>query len=204
MHDEWVADFARTGGVSRLIRTRWTGKQRPSDTYRWPNDLPLRASDDALHVNWGWLTTTAADGEVLYRSSWANSLPIHATTVVAVVAAGRSCWKIENENNNTLKTKGYRFEHNYGHGKQHLAAELASLILLAFLLHTVLERQDPRYPAVRHHHLPSRPTVFEHLRVLGQYLPFASWDHLWDLMFEALQPAEPPPLPQATARRRQY
>ena len=57
--------------------------------------------------------------------------PVTAENVVALVAAGRSRWKIENENNNTLKTKGYHFEHNYGHGKQHLSAVLASLILLA-------------------------------------------------------------------------
>ena len=185
-----------------MTRTRWTGKQRLTDTYRWLNDLPLRDSDDALKVGWCELTTTHADGQVLYRNAWASSRPIDATTVVAVVAAGRSRWKIENENNNTLKTKGYHFEHNYGHGKKHLAAVLASLILLALLLHTVLELQDPHYQAVRHH-LPSRRTFFEHLRALAQYLPFTSWDHLWDFMLEALQPAQPPPARQAAARRRQ-
>ncbi len=29
-------------------------------------------------------------------------------------------WKVENENNNTLKTKGYHLEHNFGHGQKHL------------------------------------------------------------------------------------
>jgi hypothetical protein len=57
---------------------------------------------------------------------------VTAENVVALVAAGRSRWKIENENNNTLKTKGYHFEHNYGHGQQHLSAVLATLILLAY------------------------------------------------------------------------
>ena len=70
---------------------------------------------------------------------------VDRANVVALVVAGRSRWKIENENNNTLKTKGYNFEHNYGHGKQHLAALLASLILLAFLAHTVLDLLDQRY-----------------------------------------------------------
>ena len=198
---EWVADFSRTGGVSTLTRTRWTGKQRLNDTYRWLNDLPLRDSDDALKVGWCELTTTDAGGQVLYRNAWASSQPIDAANVVAVVAAGRSRWKIENENNNTLKTKGFHFEHNYGHGNQHLAAVLTSLIL-AFLLHTALERRDPRYQAVRHH-LPSRRTIFEHLRALAQYLPFASWDHLSDFMLEALQSAQPPPARQTKARRRQ-
>ena len=119
-----------------------------------------------------------------------------------MVAAGRSRWKIENENNNTLKTQGYRFEHNYGHGKQHLAAVLASLTLLAFLAHTVLDRLDQRYQAVRRH-LPSRRTFFEHLRALAQYLPFDSWDHLFNFMLEALEPAQPPPARRSGTRRRQ-
>lgn len=46
----------------------------------------------------------------------------------------RSRWKIENETFNTLKNQGYHFEHNYGHGQQHLATVLALLMLLAFLV----------------------------------------------------------------------
>jgi hypothetical protein len=60
------------------------------------------------------------------------------SNVQATVKAGRCRWKIENENNNTLKTKGYRFEHNFGHGKQYLASVLATARLLAYLFHTVL------------------------------------------------------------------
>jgi len=196
---EWVADFERTGEVPTLVRSRWTGTQRLTDTYRWLNDLPLRDGNNALQVGWCELITTDAAGNVLYRNAWASSQPIDADTVVALVAAGRSRWKIENENNNTLKTKGYCFEHNYGHGKQHLAAVLASLILLAFLAHTVLERCDRDYRAVRAH-LPSRRTFFEHLRALAQYWPFDSWEQLFDFMREALEPAQPPPTRRAVAQ----
>ena len=94
------------------------------------------------------------------------------------------------ENNNTLKTKGYHFEHNYGHGKQHLASLLATLILLAFLIHTVLDCLDSPYRAVRAQ-LPSRQTFFEHLRTLLQYIPFESWDHLFAFMLDGLKPKTP-------------
>jgi hypothetical protein len=47
-----------------------------------------------------------------------------------VVASGRARWKIENGNNNTLKTKGYRFEHNLGHGQQLLSSWLTTLDLM--------------------------------------------------------------------------
>ena len=102
---EWLADFERQGPLPTLVTTRWTGTQRPTDTYRYFQHLPLRDSDDALYVDWCELTTTDAAGRVLYRNSWATSHTVTADTVVAVVAAGRSRWKIENENNNTLKTK---------------------------------------------------------------------------------------------------
>ena len=198
---EWVADFERTGEVPARVRTRWTGTQRLTDTYRWLNELPLRDGDDALHVGWCELTTTDAEGNVLYRNAWASSQPIGAANVVAIVAAGRSRWKIENENNNTLKTKGYHFEHNYGHGKQHLAALLASLTLLALLAHTVLALCDHSYRAVREQ-LPSRRTFFEHLRAVAQYWPFDSWQQLFDFMRDALEPAPPPTTRRSTARRK--
>lgn len=119
-----------------------------------------------------------------------------------LVAAGRSRWKVENENNNTLKTQGDHFEHHDGHGQQHLASLLVSLILLAFLVHTLLDRLDPANQAVRHQ-LPSRRTFFEHLRALTQYLPFDTWEQLFDFMLEALQPAQPPPRRHAGERRGQ-
>ena len=82
-----------------------------------------------------------------------------------IVEAGRTRWKIENENNNTLKTKGYNFKHNFGHGKQHLSSLLASLNILAFLVHTVLEWFDQCYALVRNE-LASRKTFFDDIRAL--------------------------------------
>ena len=85
------------------------------------------------------------------------------------------------ENNNTLKTKGYHFEHNFGHGKQYLSNLFATMILLAFLVHTTLDWIDAPYRAVRDS-LPSRRTFFEHLRALIHYLPFNDWNHLMQFM----------------------
>ncbi|MEO7159280.1 MAG: transposase, partial [Polaromonas sp.] len=163
---EWVGDLARSGALGTVVQTRWTGRQRLSETYRFAGDLPLRGSEDALLVDWCELTTTDASGKVLYRNAWATSHKITADHVIDVARAGRSRWKIENENN-TLKTRGYHFEHNYGHGKQHLASLLASLMILAYLMHTVLDLLDQRSQAVRAR-LPSRTTFFEHLRALAQ------------------------------------
>jgi hypothetical protein len=180
---EWVADFTRSGHLATLTRPRLRRKGKPhlTDTYRYLNEVPLRDGDDALRVNWCELVTTREDGTVQYRNAWASSHRIDEHNVELVAKAGRTRWKIENEGNNTLKTKGYHFEHNFGHGKQHLANLLATMILLAFLMHTCFDWLDQRYRAVRSA-LPSRKTFFEHVRALLFYLPFDSWDHLLSFM----------------------
>jgi hypothetical protein len=82
------------------------------------------------------LTVSRPDGKVVYKNSFATHHRIADDTVAEVVLAGRTQWKVENENNNTLKTKGYNLEPNFGHGKQHLASFLATLNLLSLLFHT--------------------------------------------------------------------
>jgi hypothetical protein len=87
---EWVSDFERNQTVKTLVTTRWTGKQRLTDTYRYLNDLPLRDSEDALLVGWCELTTTDAKGQVVYRNAWATSHTVTTENVVALVETGRS------------------------------------------------------------------------------------------------------------------
>jgi hypothetical protein len=182
---EWVADLDRQGLVQTLTVERKSGKRRFIDAYRYVNDVPLRDTDNALMVNWCELTTTTPEGKMIYHNAWATSHPINNANVEAIAASGRARWKIENENNNTLKTKGYHFEHNYGHGKKHLANLLATMILMAYLVHTILDWMDDRYHQIRRL-LPSRRTFFEHLRALLLYLPFDNWDHLMSFMLDGL------------------
>lgn len=182
---EWVGELQRMEGLRTLTVSRRVGTKKMTDTYRYAADLPLRDGADALRVNWCELVTTDADDKVTFRNAWATSHAIDAGNVAALAAAGRARWKIENENNNTLKTKGYHFEHNFGHGKRHLSNLLATMILMAFLLHTALDLLDVRYRAVRAA-LPSRRTFFEHVRALLHYLPFDNWDHLMTFMLNSL------------------
>jgi hypothetical protein len=165
---EWLEFLHRGGAVRTVVRRRWTGQRREIDTYRYAQAIPLRDGDGALGVNWCELTTTDESGQVLYHNAFATSLSLDDRRVLEVVAAGRSRWKIENENNNTLKTKGYHFEHNYGHGQQYLSSVLASLIILAFLVHTVLEWMDDPYQLLRRK-LPSRQRLFSDIRTLTSY-----------------------------------
>jgi hypothetical protein len=134
---------------------------------------------------------TRPDGKVVYKNSFATNHNITEQTVVEIVLAGRTRWKVENENNNTLKTKGYNLEHNFGHGKEYLASFLATLNILSLLFHTLLELVDDKYKLLRSH-LPSRKTFFNDLRALTRYLVFDSWDHLLTFMIQGLELDLPP------------
>ena len=182
---EWVAGLETTGGVQCVRVTRREGKRTYTDTYRFVNEVPLRDGDDALEVNWCELTTTQADGKVLYHNAFATNHRLTEENVAEVLKAGRARWKVENENNNTLKTKGYHLTHNFGHGKQHLSALLATFNLLAFLFHTVLGLMDAHYQLIRQT-LP-RKTFFDDIRALTRYTCFESWEALLRFMMRGLE-----------------
>ncbi len=94
---EWLADFERTGQVRTLEKTRWNGKKRLIERYRYMNQLPLRNADDALHLNGCELIITDDTGKVAYQNAWATTHTITDANVVDLVASGRARWKIEND-----------------------------------------------------------------------------------------------------------
>ncbi len=182
---EWVEDFERAGEMETISINEWTGKGRLKKQYRFVNQVPLRNTDDALLVNWCELTITDEKNNIVYRNAFATDYLLDRKNIKQIIEAGRTRWKVENENNNTLKTKGYNFKHNFGHGKQHLSSLLASLNILAFLVHTVLEWFDQCYALVRNS-LASRKTFFDDLRALTRYIVFDSWQKLMEFMLEGL------------------
>jgi hypothetical protein len=183
-----TVDFLATNGVlgTKVVR-RWVGKYAEISTYRYGNQLPLTGEADALPVNWCEVTITREDtGEQRYKNAFVTDFEVTDTTVEAIVRAGRARWKVENENNNVLKTKGYHIEHNFGHGSQHLASLLLSLNLLAFLFHTVLDLVDEQYRAIRQT-LGTRRKFSQDLEALLRYFQFENWDEVLTFMFKGLE-----------------
>jgi hypothetical protein len=175
------------GAVQTMSVRRWTGRHHEQWTYRWADHLPLRVGADALQVNWCEITIVREDtGKQTYHSAWITSHEVTEQTVAEVVAAGRARWKVENEAINVLKNQGYHFEHNFGHGQQHLSAVLLSLLLLAFLFHTALHLSCPMYQAIRRVR-GARRNFFDDLRALTLYLYFPGWNELIAFMFQKLK-----------------
>jgi len=155
-------------------------------TYRYANGVPLVEGEGALKVNWCEVTITGKHRKSPYHNAWVTDWKIDDANVAGIVATGRCRWKIENENNNTLKTKGYHLEHNFGHGKKHLSSLLAAMNMLALLTHTFLSYCDDAYRLIRAT-LPTRKTFFEHIRALMHYHCFPSWEAMMDFMMRGLE-----------------
>ena len=184
---QWLEGL-EPGRALHTLKQRVKGKSNRWEhhQYRWANAVPLTDSDDALQVNWCELTITDDQGAGLYRNAFITDWAITADNVAGLVAGGRARWKIENENNNVLKNRGYHLEHNFGHGRKHLASLLATMNLLAFGLHTLLELTDESYRLVRAKVGP-RQTFYQHLQALTTYLHFESWERLMDFMMRGLE-----------------
>lgn len=184
---EWIAFLDKNKGIEEVRQRHWNGKHGEIWQYRFANQVPLRNGSDALHVNWLELVITHEDnGKILYHNNFVTNHTVTVTNVNHLTQIGRTRWKIENENNNTLKTKGYHLEHNFGHGQQDLANVLASLNILAFLIHTIQEMIEPVYQRLRRA-LGSRKTFFNDLRALTRYMVFDSWDDLFSFMEDSLE-----------------
>ena len=183
---KWVAEL-EAGKDIHTVKMRVKNKKKwEYHTYRYANAVPLIEAEGALKVNWCEVRVTDAGGNLLHKNAFITDIKITDKNVAGIAASGRARWKIENENNNTLKTKGYHLEHNFGHGKQHLASLLATMNILAFLFHGFLSFCDEAYRLIRAA-LPTRKTFFEHIRALTHYICFSSWKDLMDFMMKGLE-----------------
>lgn len=158
---------------------------------RWLAEVPLRDGGDALKVNWFAIEICNAADEVTYRNSFITDLPVDRDTVADLAACGRARWKIENETFNVLKNNGYNLEHSFGHGKQHLAALLVALNLLAFAFHTICDHGEALWRSARSK-VSSRTQFFANMVAITSFLIFSSWHELMQTLAFARPPPQPP------------
>ena len=183
---EWVR-----GITNEKVEDRFDGKTHQIYTYQYVEGVPLKDEKDSLLVN--FVEVTVRDrrtGKQLYHNAFVTNHPLNEKILPLIVDCGRARWKIENENNNTLKTAGYHLEHNFGHGKQYLASFLATMNILAFLFHTMLEFMDKKYQLLRKT-IGARKQFFHHIKILLIYHPYQNFDHLMDFMLKGLKKPHP-------------
>ncbi len=130
---EWVA---KTSATAEYTVTDEDGTHH---RFRYLNGVPLNDAHFELEVNFLEYWETKPNGKVTHFS-WVTDFRIDETNLMTLMRGARARWKIENETFNTLKNQGYHFEHNFGHGNQHLTTVLMHLMMLAFLIDQIQQR----------------------------------------------------------------
>jgi Transposase DDE domain len=158
--------------------------------FRFVSDVPLNASHADLRVNFLECGEWDKAKNQVQHWSWVTDLRVNKGTVYQLMRGGRARWRIENETFNTLKNQGYHFEHNYGHGYQHLSVVFAVLMMLAFLVDQVQQLCCPLFQAVWAK-LGSKRRLWERMRALFYDYALESMRQLLEALFYGLQKATP-------------
>jgi hypothetical protein len=156
--------------------------------FRFVNQVPLNASNPDVRVNFIEYWEMSADR--VQHFSWVTDLWVSRRNVYALMRGGRARWKIENETFNTLKNQGYNFEHNYGHGEQHLSVVFAILMMLAFLVDQAQQLCCALFQAVWAK-LGSKRRLWERMRALFYDYAFASMRQLFEALLYGFKKFSP-------------
>src|SRR5207344_2588829 len=122
--------------------------------------------------------------------SWVTDLRVSHLNVYHLMRGGRARWKIENETFNTLKNQGDTFEHNYGHGEQHLSVVFARLMMLAFLVDQTQQLCCALLQAVWAK-LGSKRLLWERMRALFYDYALASMRQWLEALLDGLKKSPP-------------
>src|SRR6266851_2052003 len=156
--------------------------------WRFVNDVPLNASNADVRVN--FIEYWEIGAHKVQHFSWVTDLRVSKRNVYHLLRGGRARWKIENETCNTLKNQGYNFEHNYGHGEQHLSVVFAMLMMLAFLVDQTQQLCCALFQAVWTK-LGSKRRLWERMRALFYDYAFASMRQLFEALLYGFKKSSP-------------
>jgi hypothetical protein len=115
-------------------------------SYLFSNGLTLNEANQDVVVNFLHYLELHPDGQER-TWAWVVGMELTRANVPWVMRGGRARWRIENETFNTLKNQGYHFEHNYGHGHEHLCVVMALLMMAAFLIDQVQQKCNALFRA---------------------------------------------------------
>jgi hypothetical protein len=183
---EQVAAAEQAGRVTYYDRD--DPKTNLHHRFRFASDMPLNESNADLRVNflecWEW------NQDAVQHFSWVTDLRVNKGTVYQLMWGGRARWRIENETFNTLKNQGYHFEHNFGHGYQHLSVVFAVLMMLAFLVDQVQQLCCPLFQAAWAK-WGSKRLLWEKMRALFYAYALDSMQHLFEALVYGFKKSVP-------------
>ena len=178
---EYIKFIENTAGLETKEENIGRAHEKEIWKYEFVNEVPINGGEDALKVNWFDLKIfDAKTGKQIYHNSFVTNIELTQNNIFDIALVAKSRWKVENENNNTLKTKGYHLEHNFGHGEENLSELLLAMNILAFLFHTVIGFLDKNYAKART--TRTRERFFNEIEIFTTYIYFFSWERLMAFM----------------------
>ena len=90
-----IAEYLNGAQLEKHRETIVTRGKRTTTIYRWLPAVPLRATDDALAVNWFSVEIQNAKGKRTYYNSFITDLAITAPTVAELAACGRARCRVD-------------------------------------------------------------------------------------------------------------
>jgi hypothetical protein len=156
--------------------------------FRFVNQVSLHASHADVRVN--FIESWEQRGDQVQHCSWVTDLWVRKRNVFHLMRGGRARWKIENETFNTLKNQGDNFEHNYGHGTQHLSVVFAVVMMLAFLVDQTQQLCCALFQAVWAK-MGSKRLLWERMRALFYDYALESMRQLFETLFYGLKKLQP-------------
>jgi hypothetical protein len=176
-HAGQVSDYERHDRAARVVHR-----------FRFVNDVSLNASHTDVRVN--FIEYWEIGEAKVQHCSWVTDIRVSKRNVYQLMRGGRARWQIENETFNTLKNQGDNFEHDYGHGEQHLSVVFAMLMMLAFLVDQTQQLCCALFQAVWAK-LGSKRLLWERMRALFYTYALASMRQLFEALFYGLKKPTP-------------
>ena len=148
--------------------------------FRYLNKVPLNDANFELEVNFLEYWEHHSSGKTQHFS-WVTDITITSTNLMQLMRSGRARWRIENETFNTLKTQGYHFEHNFGHGYKNLSTVFAYLMMLAFLIDQVQQRCCSLFQLAKQ---KAKRNIYFWEKVRGLFLNYLLPN--WEVLYKAI------------------
>jgi len=140
------------------------------------NQMPLNKSNPDILVN--FIEYWEIKKNKTQHFCWVTDFVVTKLNVFTIMRGGRARWKVENETFNTLKNQGYHFDHNFGHGDNHLSVVFATLMMLAFLVDQVQQLACALFQSAWDKK-GSKRSLWEEMRNLFHTFEFASMTQLF-------------------------
>jgi len=172
---------------------RWVrGRHHPDRSYRLLRAQSLNQKHPDLKVT--VMQERTASGKI---SEWVTNREVAAAQVEAAILEARLRWRIENACFHTLKdSHGPDFEHNHGHGTQHLAIIISFVAMWQQAVEQVCEHLCRWYQAALFGLLkkPQPKLHFwdEQMFILKMF-DLSTWKQLYDLL---AKPHQAIPVPE--------